>query len=185
MQPGEEPIENKFVKGHSVLEWSAPQWIAKHAGGEHNIGLALQDGGGDRGQNAGVVLVIGMEHHHDPGAVVEGKFVTRLLVPTVPSIPRMLQHGDSHFPGERGGLIVAGVIDQNDPVESVAGHVPIGSGESFGGVVGGHNDHDSRPRIRFNHSPHFLEPCRPAMGTGTVPPCRFRSVPDRRPTSTC
>ena len=136
---GEEAVGEVFVDGHAADEGS----LAKDAGIEHVVELVVGDHGGHGGDEARSVLVVGVEHDDDVGSTGEGDGVAGFLVAAVATVFLVLDGDESEFAGESGGVVLAGVVGEDDVVDDFVGHFVEGLPEGFGGVVGRHYDGDS------------------------------------------
>ena len=90
------------------------------------------------------VLVVGVHHHHDVGAVVERELVAGLLVAAVAAVLRMHVHDHAVEPARQlHGVVLAGIVDDDHQVDHVVGHdLAPGFLEGVLGVVGRHHHDD-------------------------------------------
>jgi hypothetical protein len=89
-------------------------------------------------------LIVGMKHDDDVSSGGEGEAVTGFLVTAVTAILRVnLNAHTIERPGDGGGLVTAGVIDQDDFIHDVVrDHLFIGLAQGPGGIVGRHHHDD-------------------------------------------
>ena len=111
---------------------------------EHQVLLAAEDRGDQVGDPGRVVLVVGVEHHDDVGALLEGGLVARLLVAAVAQVLLVDDHVEAELAGDVDGLVLRHVVDEDDPVDEIVGDVRVRPLERLRGVVGGHDDDDPR-----------------------------------------
>ena len=106
--------------------------------------VAVDDRRDERRDPRRVVLVVGVEHHHDVGAGREGRVVARLLVAAVAPVLAVDDHVQPELPGDVDGLVARHVVDEDDPVDQVVRDVGVRPLQRPGGVVGGHDDDHAR-----------------------------------------
>src|SRR5207253_8323064 len=101
---------------------------------------ARRDHARHRGYQPRVVLVVGMEHHDDIGAVPEEFSIARFPVCAVPEIAGVGVHIEAELPGGVDSPIGAGVIDEEDVVGDPGRDVLEGPGEGRLGIVSRQDD---------------------------------------------
>src|SRR5207302_5883050 len=89
-----------------------------------------------------VVLVVGVDHDHDVGAVVEAVAVAGLLVAAVAGVLVVDDDGQAHGAGDGDGVVGAAIVDEEDVVHTAGGEVGECRGERGLGVVCGKNRDD-------------------------------------------
>ena len=77
---GEAPVHQVLVERHPALQGLA---AGADACAQHDVADAVAQEADEIGDQAGVVLVVGVEHHHDVRTALERGPVTRLLVAPV------------------------------------------------------------------------------------------------------
>ena len=90
-----------------------------------------------------IVLIIGMQHHHNVCMTIESSLVTRLLISAVPSVPVMHDGRDAECRRLRRRVVPAAVVNENDLVNDVFGHILVRVFQCFSGVVRRHDNDDA------------------------------------------
>ena len=98
------------------------------------------------------VLVIGVHHDDDVGALIERELITGLLVAAVSEILRMhVHHHALEAAGQPRRVVLAGIVDDDDQIDDVVrDHFAPRFFDGVLRVVGGHDDHD--PGLLRHHS---------------------------------
>jgi len=83
-----------------------------------------------------------MHHNDDIGIGLEGQAVTGFLIGPVTEIARMgMNDGVRQLCSDGSGLVVAGIIDDNNEVDDSLGHnFIVRLSEGLSGVISGHNN---------------------------------------------
>ena len=123
---------------HAALDGAA----AEHARSENRIGLSTQQGADQLGNDLRIVLMIGMDHHHDlAGHFIHRCSIAGLLIAAVAAIPFMDNHAHRKLAGQLDRPVAGAVIDQQDLVDPSAGDVVVcGAERSFRVVCRQHGD---------------------------------------------
>lgn len=107
---------------------------------EHDVADAGFEEAEEIGYESAVVLVIGVEHDDDVGAVVEGGVVAGFLVGAVAAVDGVADDGQAEALGDFDGVVAGAVIDEDEFGVTAGGDVADGGFEGGGGVVGGQDD---------------------------------------------
>ncbi len=135
---GEQAVGDVLVERHSALERAC----AENARAEDHVVDAAGDHAGHGGDEEGRVLVVGMNHDDDVGAGGERFAIAGLLIAAVAVIGVVDEGLHAELFGESGGLVLAGVVDEDLDVDDV-GQFAHGLFQGLFGVVGRHDDRDS------------------------------------------
>ena len=119
--------------------------IAQEPAAEHEVAMTAGDRRDQVGDAGRVVLVVGVEHHHDLGAGRERGVVAGLLVAAVALVLIVDVDLEPDPMGDLDGLVMGHVVDQDHVVHDAARDVRVRALEGPRGVVRGH-DHDA-PRV--------------------------------------
>jgi len=152
-QKGQNTVHAKLMQGHSARQRTIPQ----EPGGQGNVISFVGNQPRQRFNQCGGVLIVRMEQDDNIGPPPQGLPITTLLISAVASILFMADHlidpqvfGDLHRP------IPAGVIHQNDFVNDVSRHLPVGPFQRFFRLIRRHRNDN------FFASDHRkLPPCFP------------------------
>lgn len=87
--------------------------------------------------HAGIVLIIGVEHHHEVGAVLECFPIASLLVGAVAAVTIVAQECDRQSLGYAYGVVRAGIVADDDLVDARAVQIGERSLQRIGRVVCG------------------------------------------------
>ena len=132
-------LDDVLPDGHSALECGVAP--AEQARAEHQVGLAVEDGL-DHGRDAsGIVLVVGVEHDDHIRALSQRFDVAGLLVAAIAFVLEMHYHFETKLASDLGRVVLAGVINEDHPVNDLDWDVAVRLFDSLGGVISGH-DHD-------------------------------------------
>ena len=96
----------------------------------------------DLRQKRGIVLIVGVHHHHDVGAGSQRFAIAGLLIGAVTVVAVVDEQLEAQFAGDARGFIRAAVIHHDHQVHHVLRQVGIGHVQSLGGVIGRHHHHD-------------------------------------------
>ncbi len=80
-----------------------------------------------------------MDHNHDVSARGKSLAVAGLLIAAISVIGVVDEGLHTQLPGERGGLVLAGIVDENLDVHNI-GQFPHCLFQGLFGVVGRHHD---------------------------------------------
>ena len=145
LDAGQEPVRDVLPLRHAARER-----VAQEPAAQHQVRLAGDDRGDERRDARGVVLVVGVEHHHDVGAGLQRPVVAGLLVPAVAAV---LAWTMTSRPSRRATSTVSSRDTSSTRITwstRSLRDVAVRALERLGGVVGGHDDHDPR-HVRHGH----------------------------------
>ena len=129
---------------------------------EHHVAVAAAQQSHQVRHQPRVVLVVGVDHHHDVGAARQRLAVAGLLVAAVAEVALVLDHREAEPAGERHGAVAAAVVHQDDLVHRAGRDVRDGPLERGLGVVGGHHGDGPARGVSLRHRRSCLRsgPCR-------------------------
>ena len=114
---GEHLVAEPFVERHAAGEGVL---FAQHAGAEHHIGIFVEDGGEDLGQEFWRVLTVAVKKDDGGEALLDGELIAKFLVAAVAEIFGVFENTDRDGAGE-GGLLAdresvvgRGIINDDD-----------------------------------------------------------------------
>ena len=170
------PVGQVLVDGASRPR--APGARLGQARAQHEVGLAAQDRRDQLGDQRGLVLAVGVQHHHDVGVALERLQVTGLLVAAVADVVRVPDDVQRQPARDLDRLVGGLVVDEDDLVDPLAGDRRVGLLERARGVARRHH-HDHLPRRPLSHG----APPRRRSRPGSPRPRRPRT-PRRRASAT-
>jgi len=132
------PVADVLPPRHAALQRFSP---GAHPAAEDHIADAQFDQPDRMRDDARVVLVVGVHHHHDVGTLLESVAVTGLLVAAVAFVLRVDDDRQAHLAGYLHGAILAAVVDQQDLVNAAFREVGQCGGQRTLRVVGGQHGH--------------------------------------------
>jgi hypothetical protein len=109
----EEFVANPFPARHPANDCP----VVQQPRPDHHVGISLSDRLHHCRDQSRVVLIIGMDHDHDVGAIAQGVDVTRLLIGPVAPVRGMDDHVEPLLECDGRGLVRAGVIDHDRLVD--------------------------------------------------------------------
>jgi len=150
-----EPLPHRQVlgRGEETVGDALPQRHAaplrrprdEHARAEDHVGPALADRPDHLGDDGGVVLPVGVQHHDDGGPVAQRLHVAGLLVAAVADVVGVADRLQVERPRPLDGVVAAVVVHHDDLVVVALGDGPEGLLDRARRVVGGHDDDDLLP----------------------------------------
>lgn len=120
---GEQPVGDVLVQGHAALERAA----AEDARAEDHGVYAIADHRHHGRDELGGVLVVGVQHHHDVGAQLQGLVVAAFLVAAVAGVLFMHHDvADADALGFVHGAVGAVVVHEHHLIHEVEGDLVVG-----------------------------------------------------------
>ena len=148
----QEPVGDVLPARHAGREGRAGDQQAR---AEDQVGPSLDDRRDHLRDQAGLVLAVRVEHHHDVRVVLEGLQVAGLLVAAVADLVRMPDDLDGQLARQLDRLVGGRVVDQDDLGDLVERDLGDGLAQRRGRLACRHHDDDLRRR---------REPRRPCGG---------------------
>ena len=91
--------------------------------------------------------MIGVQHDHDVGTLLERFEIAGLLIASVPAVLNVNDHGQPERARHLDRLVLAHVVDENNLGDLVPGNVGVGLFERLGRVVSGQDDDNAPSRL--------------------------------------
>ena len=151
---------------HPALDRPAPE----HPAPEDRVAAPLEEGLDQVWYDRRIVLVVGMDHHHDIRAALEGRPVAGLLVSAVSAVPLVPDDVQAEATRFLDRVVARGVVHQDHVVHGFSRNVRERARQGLLRVVGRH-DHGDLPARRRRAEETFVHRCaddRPAPRSPSV-----------------
>ena len=134
----QEPVGDVLPYGHAAGQ----RPTAQHAGSQHQVRFAGDDGCNHLRYQGRIILVIRVQHDHDIRVTAQCLNVAALLVTAVPLVLHVDHHVQTKLSGNLDRVVLADVIDQDNLIHHFMWDVAVRLLQCLGRVVGRHHHHN-------------------------------------------
>ncbi len=127
-------------KWHSALKSFTPSADSR---AEHDIAVIQPHETDRQVKHPAVVLIVRMDHDDVVGTEFQSVSIAAFLVPAVSGILLMLDHLETNFVGQLGGLVTTAIVDEDDLINPLLRKIEQGSFQRFRCVVSGQDGNRS------------------------------------------